>query len=223
MHALRSAFARFDRQALRPPQDMPAATGSASQSATGAAQSTDSAAWQALSSWCHSGAGPGGVPLFQPWALPRVEQRLSVASLTATDLSAAAALAAQFALHLDGSHALAALPSRWAGLAMRVRIKLNDVQAWRRRVPTDPWDAGYLVDEPMARHHLPLFSPRRATLLVVDRLPAPFAAQCATTLAAHSSTLAFPVRLLVVTADPAAIQNALDQAQLKLTCTQLSL
>ncbi|WP_137918228.1 hypothetical protein [Hydrogenophaga sp. 2FB] len=164
----RSLLARFDGAVLRvaPPR------ASASTSVTGLA---------ALQAWCFAGA------------LPRVEQRFTVATL------AEAGLAHEidaFSRHLDGTDQLAAAGGRWAGLWLRLRVKLNDALAWRARRPSDPWDAGYLIGDAQAWQR---FQPRRATLMVADgHLSDAALREAVRILQSNSAGYRHPVRLLVV-------------------------
>jgi hypothetical protein len=147
---------RFDTLALRPPDVAPA-----SQAGGRLAVDPGSLPWAALWSWCHKGAGPGG--------LPRVDQRLAIGALQGTDGATAVAFAEALARQIDGSTRLAALPGRAAGLAFRLGVKLHDAMWWRPRQPDDPWDAGWVIDTPLALDRLANgFLPRRATLVLAD-------------------------------------------------------
>ncbi|HSW04843.1 hypothetical protein, partial [Aquabacterium sp.] len=111
---LAACGARYDNLALRPPTAPP--------------RTVAAAHWQALQAWCHDGAGPGGAPLLQPGALPRVQRRFALAHWRGDD-----AVAEAWALALDGSARLAALPGHADQLLLRLRTKLNDVAWWRQR------------------------------------------------------------------------------------------
>ena len=203
---------RFDGLALRPPADADADAdvggdaGLADIAGAGAHAATPaqcaSPALAALHVWCWHGAGPGTSPAWRPGALPRVANRLAVAVLRGAPGAPAAATIAwadHVARQLDGSTRLAALPSRAAGLAFRLGVKLHDAMWWRPRQPADPWDAGWAIDTAPALQHLAsAFQPRRATLILADaRRYAPLSAGLAG-LAQRQAGLRHPVRWLWV-------------------------
>lgn len=138
-----SLASRFDLRALAPPA---AATPEAE-----AAQFTrDPETWQALMHWCRQ-------PATQ--ALPAARLR------SEGDAAALRAWADALARQLDGGTALDALPGGWPKLALRLRVKWQDLRA---AVPT-VWDAGWLRSEPQALDHLARrWRPRRPTLLLAD-------------------------------------------------------
>lgn len=185
--------ARYDAQALR--VELPAAA-----PAPDAARpdSRRSPAWPLLQAWCFAGAGDGRSPFWQPSALPRVEQRFTLALLTGKPQAQLASLAEAYSRHIDGSDQLAALRGGAARIGLRLRVKLCDALWWRARRPADPWDSGYLVDEVAALQALRSFLPRRATLLVAVDLPAAALQERIALLARRSAGFAHPVRLLVV-------------------------
>lgn len=144
-------MARYDAQALsvEPPAPLTSAA---------LHLAAQQAALQKLHAWCARGAGGGDSPFLRPWQRPALVQPVSVAVLRGAQV---AWLAEAFSRRLDGSDQLAAAGGRWAGLWLRLRVKFNDAQWWRARQPTDPWDAGYLLNNPVARQALRRFVPRR--------------------------------------------------------------
>lgn len=181
---------RYDREALRvapPVEPGPEPVGAPQR-----------AAWGRLQAWCFEGAGDGRCPFGRPGARPRVDQRFTVAVLNGAPEADLPALAKAFSRHIDGSDQLNALGSAVARLLLRLRVKLHDATWWFARQPVDPWDSGYLVDEPVARRALHAFRPRQATLLVALHLPAAALQKRISLLAARSGTFAHPVRLLVI-------------------------
>lgn len=198
-HVLPPLLARYDARALRvaPPAGvaLPAAA---------PLDGAQRAAWQALADWCHAGTGDGRRPWWRPGAAPHIGERLTVAVLAGGTAERRLALAEAFSRELDGSELLAAAGGRWAGLRLRLRVKGHDLQWWRARQPTDPWDCGYLSDASAAREALRFFRPRRATLLVAAGLPDEVVAEAQAWLAARADRFAHPVRLLVLApAEPA--------------------
>jgi hypothetical protein len=143
--------AGFDVDALRPPPAV------ATESARLKAQPQ---ALRALTVWCLTGA------------VPRVRDPLTVAVLRGalgSDTVTLMGWADAFARQMDGGIRLDALPSRAAGLAWRLRTKLNDAQPWRSRRPDDPWDAGWAHSTPAALRRLQAdWLPRRPTLILAD-------------------------------------------------------
>jgi hypothetical protein len=175
-------IARFDRAALRvePPAGYRPAPLRAEQLG----------AWQWLEAWCFEGAGDGRSPPPQPW---------SVAELSGPPGAGRSHLAEAFSRHLDGDLRLQALPGGWPRLRLRLAVKLAESLPGRRRQRSDPWDCGYLVDEPAALQALQRFQPRRATLMVADELPVAALAACIDALAPRQGGFGQPVRLLVIT------------------------
>lgn len=186
----RALVARFDGGVMR--VDPPHGVGPAAIPLSAAQQ----AVWARLHTWCFAGAGDGRSPFWRPWGTPRVEQRLSVATLASGPEAERAQLVEAFSRHLDGSEQLAAVGGALAGLLLRLRVKCNDALWWRARQPSDPWDCGHLIGETMA---LRQFRPRRATLMVADGHLGDAALRAALhTLQAHSAGFYHPVRLLVL-------------------------
>jgi hypothetical protein len=185
----RSLMARFDGTVMR--VEPPHAVGPAAVPLNAAQQ----AAWAHLHTWCFAGAGDGRNPFWRPSALPRVEQRFTVAALANGPDTERAPLVEAFCRHLDGSDQLAAAGGAVAGLLLRLRVKRDDALWWRARQPSDPWDCGYLIGEPPA---LQRFQPRRATLLVADGMGDAALREALHILRTHSAGFHHPVRLLVV-------------------------
>lgn len=185
----RSLVARYDGEVMR--VEPPTAPARAAGSWSDAQQAT----WTRLHAWCFAGAGDGRSPFWQPWVLPRVEQRFSATAL-AGGSDDEAQLVEAFSRHLDGSDQLAAAGGAVAGLLLRLRVKRNDALWWRARQPSDPWDCGYLIGETAALHR---FQPRRATLMVADQsLPDAALREALQVLQARSAGFHHPVRLLVL-------------------------
>ncbi len=186
-------LARYDAAALRISPPLASSNVDADVCADAPARS-----WAVLLHWCFDGASPGNRPLWRPWAPPHMAQRFAVAQLVGSPDGTLRAVAEAFSRHIDGSDQLLACPGRWARIGLRLRVKWHDAQWWRARQSADPWDSGYLVDEPAALRALQAFRPRRATLLVAVDLPAAALQARITTLAAQQARFAHPVRLLVI-------------------------
>ncbi len=139
--------------------------------------------WTPLQTWCTGeDAGPP----------------LSVAVWTAEPGSPEDAVIEPFSRHLDGSHQLHAAGGAVAGLLLRLRVKACDVAWWRTRRATDPWDSGYVLDQPAVREALAQFNPRRATLMVALDWTEPALIEVLGPLARSSVHFQHPVRWLVV-------------------------
>lgn len=146
LRRLRLLSARYDLQALVPPDDsLPAATLQAAQAHPG---------WAALLAWCH---GPEACAA-RAWP--------DAGDPGPHTPAAGEALAHTLGLVLDGSLQLQACRGAGARLALRLRTKLHDVAPWRARQPTDPWDAGWLRPGETGLQALHTFTPRRPTLLL---------------------------------------------------------
>ncbi len=158
------------------------------------------AVWTQLQQWCFDGAGDGRAPLWRPWAMPRVERRFAIAVFLGATGGSRSQLAETLSREIDGSHQLAQAGSAWARLCLRLRVKWNDCVWWRAREPADPWDSGYLADDPMALDHLRQFLPRRATLMVADAMPSAALLERIAVLSARCGAFHHPVRLLIVDA-----------------------
>ena len=182
--------ARFYGAALRPPAPLP--PGQLRHPAQ------DHPAWAALRQWCLAGSGPGTRPFWSPAAAPAIEQRCTVAVLAGGEPEAATALAHALCLERDGSLQLQACRSAGARLRLRLAAKLHDTLWWRERQPADAWDSGTIIATPQGLQALARFTPRRATLLVADDLPAGALLTVMADLHARQSQLAQPLRLLVL-------------------------
>lgn len=125
------------------------------------------------------------------------QQAFEIAVLTG-DPPLRAQLVQSLARELDGNDALAALPGPWARLRCRLLVKWRELQWWRPRQPADPWDAGCVIPDTGGLAALARFQPRRATLIVADRLPAQALQQAIAALKRNSAGFGHPVRLLVL-------------------------
>ncbi|WP_157269529.1 hypothetical protein [Azohydromonas aeria] len=178
-------LARYDGAALRvapPGGPVPAWQEDAGQPA-------QRGAWAGLERWCADATAPGALP------------RLGVAVLTGGSGAQQSALAEAFSRHIDGTVRLEAM-GRLAGLAWRLRIKLDEARWWRALPPGSPWDAGYLPLSGAELAPLAAFQPRRATLIVADGLHPALLAQALAALEAGAAGFAHPVRLLVLADRP---------------------
>ena len=197
--------ARFDGAALR--VTLPGQPERAVRAPTAA----QVALWAPIHAWCFLGAGNGSSPLLHPTQAPQVDQRFSVAVWrAATD--AEQDVVDAFSRHLDGSHQLLAAGGAWAGLLLRVRVKACDVAWWRHRQESDPWDCGYVPDEPAVHRALRHFQPRRATLMVAQDWPAEALAEAVAQMAQCAWRFQHPVRWLVVERRHSNISERLQMA-----------
>lgn len=188
-------IARYDDKALRPAP--PEASDQQGAATLSPAQQT---AWEALESWCKTGSGTGCRPFCDPSALPEVTERFSVAVLTGIDLADKSALIEAFARYLDRNDELDTLSaqSRLKGLLLKLTVKWHELWWWQKRHPRQPWDCGYLIDEPAAITRLTEFNPRRPTLIIANNLGnSPNLAQALQILLAAKSNYRHPVRLLL--------------------------
>jgi hypothetical protein len=151
-----------------------------------------------LRRWCMAGSGPGGRPLWQPGASPAIELRLAVATLQRGDAADNQRLATLLCLDLDGSWRLQAAAGAAGRLWLRGRTLLNDTCWWRTRHDGDPWDCGLLRDDDAGRAALARFQPRRATLMVAQRLSPISLAHAVASLQGRQQLWQHPVRLLVL-------------------------
>jgi len=188
-------IARYDDEALRPWH-----TGDFGLRWAGPLGDSQNKAWKDLDGWCFAGAGTGESPFWRPWALPQVPQPFAIAVLTGSNGVGKSHLAEALCRELDGSLQLAACSGRFASLRLRLRVKCQECLWWRRRHPADPWDSGYLVEDPAARRRLERFLPRRATLIVADELPPESLRKAIEDLNSRRSDFRQPVRLLIVDA-----------------------
>ena len=106
--------------------------------------------WVELQAWCLAGAGNGRSPLLRRWAQPEVFVRLGLAVLLGNERAGRSRLAAAFARHLDREDELADLAarSRSAGWRLKLAVKWHELGWWRPRYVRQPWDCGYLADQP---------------------------------------------------------------------------
>ena len=169
------------------------------------------AAWVQLLRWCFDGAGDGRTPLWRPWMAPHVVRPFSMAVLVDPAANGASLTAEAFSREIDGSHQLTQAGGSVARLWLRLRVKWQDCCWWRARELADPWDSGYLIDDPRALQHLRAFHPRRATLMVAVALPPDALLERIAVLSARCEAFQHPVRLLVVDgALPAALGLSVD-------------
>lgn len=198
VHVGPTLIARYDGALLRPP------AGAEPGLQRAVPQGAEQRVWAALQAWCLAGMGEGRSPFWQPWRLPDMAQRLGVAVLVAPpDGAGAARPVVAFARHLDRDDELAALSaeSRLKGLRLKLAVKWHELWWWRKRHPRQPWDCGYLIDDPAMLVRLARFRPRRPTLIIADALRGDALAQALRVLGAAQVDYRHPVRLLVVDAD----------------------
>jgi hypothetical protein len=184
-------LSRFDTGVL---QALPA---SISPRAVASDQQADALA--RLKTWCLAGAGPARAPWWRPWALPSIEQRLSVMVWAGEGTPVLWPVAQDFCRDIDGSQRLQALPSRWTGWAWRLRIKLFECAWWWGATAHLPWDAGQAMADPVALARWALFRPRRACLIVARDLTFDQTEKILGHLQTQSPRYAHAVRLLLVT------------------------
>ena len=190
-------IARYDNDVLRV-----APVAAIDLNAAGPRHANEQAAWDPLRQWCFEGVGDGGAPLWRPWAMPRVERRLSIAVLTGLNGVGKSHLVEAFSREIDGSTQLQRAGGAGRRLALRLRVKVNDCLWWRARKSADPWDSGYLMEDAAARRRLQQFVPRRATLMVADAWPADALREFVAALNARRMDYHHPVRLLIVDTVP---------------------
>jgi hypothetical protein len=188
-------IARFDEEALRsaPPAQMGLQW-------AGPLGPVQQAAWAALAAWCQAGTGTGRSPFWNPWVLPDVPERLSLAVLVGENGGGKSHLAEAFARELDRNEELAARSTRLraSAWALKLKVKWNELWWWRPRHPQQPWDCGHLVEDPAALGKLAQFRPRRPTLLVADELGADSLDRAVQWLSAARVDFRHPVRLLFI-------------------------
>ncbi|MCW5623366.1 MAG: ATP-binding protein [Burkholderiales bacterium] len=187
-------IARYDGETLRPPP--PDDRGGLRWAGPLGDRQADG--WMRLQQWCFDGVGRGSSPWYAPWVLPDVDRRFAIALLTGPNGAGKSHLAEAFGRELDGTIRLEALDGRVARWRLRLGVKLADCLWWRRRRVDDPWDVGYLVDDPAARLRLQQFRPRRATLIIADECEPATLRSCVDMLAAHRADFRHPVRLLII-------------------------
>lgn len=188
-------IARYDGEMLRPSPTE--GFGLRCAGPTGDAQVD---AWQRLHTWCFAGAGTGRSPFWRPGGMPDVPQLFSIAVLTGGNGVGKSQLAEALGRALDGTLQLQARTSRFGALRLRLRVKYDNCRWWRSRQDSDPWDSGYLVQDPVAWARLAVFAPRRATLIVADEWPPQSLVAVIEALSARRSNFRHPVRLLLISA-----------------------
>ncbi len=188
-------IARYDDGALRV---APASTNANGETSRCDFSAHEKAILVQLLQWCFDGAGNGRSPLWRPWAMPHVGRRLSIAVLVGDTVGGASQLAEALSREIDGSNQLAQAGGAWSRLCLRLRVKWNDCLWWRARELADPWDSGYLVDDPPALRRLQAFFPRRPTLMVAVAMPADALLDRIAVLSARCAAFQHPIRLLVV-------------------------
>jgi len=100
--------------------------------------------------------------------MPNIEQRFRIAVVTGLDGMEESHFIEAFLQELNGSNRLAAAKGTRAKLGSRLKTKIIDCQWWRARQRGDPWDCGYLVEDPTARRRLSTFLPLRSTRLIAE-------------------------------------------------------
>lgn len=165
-------LARYDAATLRPP----------SPHALAALDARQIAVCQTLSDWCRQ----------QP------DAAFAIAHLSGMSGVGKTYLADALCRNLDGSVWLDACPTTAARWRLKLRVKLADCLGRRFQSIDHPWDCGFLRTTPAALAALARFTPRRATLIVADALPAEQTQTCIELLARRHSGFRDPVRLLVV-------------------------
>ncbi|MDT9000327.1 hypothetical protein RQP53_13720 [Paucibacter sp. APW11] len=151
--------------------------------------SEDAALLAALRRWCLFDAARE-----RQDGAPRPRQPMTIARLAGPH-PRQAQLAEHLALELDGSLLLQAR-GRLGGLALRVRVKLQDAGLWPSNADTAIWDAGWL--RAGATQACEQFHPRRATLLLVDASAQPQLPQAVAALRQASAGYARPLRVLLL-------------------------
>ncbi len=137
-------FSRFDRQRLQA-LTLPDV------------QARSCARTEALLAACRLGAGPATRPWAQPFGQRQIEWPLGLFHVPDAEVARRACLL------LDGSWALADLPSSAARWRLRLAALAADAAWWRPLALADAWDAGLAPSIAALRG----FTPRRATLIVV--------------------------------------------------------
>jgi hypothetical protein len=182
--------ARFDSVLFRPPANLDLATLAATNNTS-----------QQLRDWCFDGAGSGAAPLLRPNAIPPMAQPLSIAVWEASSSAEQTTQQTQlnaFMGQLDGTGLLLACKGPWARCWLRLRIKLREALWWRARQANDPWDCGFLNIHEGVVAQLRAFSPRRATLIVVQDVQHPLLHASLTVLRERNAMFHYPVRVLVM-------------------------
>ena len=137
-------------------------------------------------------------PALQDWCTAQPAQRLAVAR--AGPGADAAARAAAVALRLDGSQQLHAARGATGRLSLRLRVKLHDALGGPggEDGPHGIWDSGWVPHDRAAWVALARFTPRRATLIVMQGLPAADVQRLLAALQSRSGGFRRPVRVLLI-------------------------
>ncbi|QHE88585.1 hypothetical protein [Hydrogenophaga sp. BPS33] len=161
---------------------------------------TQQKAWDDLSAWAQAGMGDGHSPFWRPWVLPDVDERFNVAVMEGDSGGGKSHLAGSFARFLDGNDELAlhAGASKLKAWRYKLLVKWRELWWWRKRHPRQPWDSGYLVEDPAALAQLAHFRPRRPTLILADGLSGRSLEEALRALSAARVDYRHPVRLLVI-------------------------
>ncbi len=138
------------------------------------------------------GAGPATRPWAQPWLAPRIEWPFGVFQ------TADAQAARRACLVLDGSWWMEDAPGAGARLGIRLRALAADAAWWRPLQEADAWDAGIAVDA----EQLAGFTPRRATLIVVEGELSEAGRKALASLEQRAYELPRAVRVLLVGSGP---------------------
>jgi hypothetical protein len=141
---------------------------------------------------CRLGAGPATRPWAQPWLPPRIEWPFGVFQ------TADAQAARRACLALDGSWWMEDAPGAGARLGTRLRAMAVDAAWWRPLQEADAWDAGIAVDAAQ----LARFTPRRATLIVVEGDVSEAGRKALASLEQRAYELPRAVRVLLVSSGP---------------------
>ncbi|MDO9439179.1 hypothetical protein [Hydrogenophaga sp.] len=201
-HVAPVLVASYDEEALRPTPPI----GMGLQWA-GPLGATQQAAWAELSAWCSSGIGEGHTPFWRPWMLPDVAERFSLCVMVGENGGGKSHLAESFARSLDHHDALAAFAagSRSKAWRFKLLVKWRELWWWQKRHPRQPWDCGYLVEDPAALVQLSHFRPRRPTLMIADELSGHSLEEALRALIAARVDYRHPVRLLVIDVAPPSV------------------
>lgn len=161
----------------------------------------DEALKQRLKAWVSDGAGNGATLL--PWAAARAPKPLTRLQLPADQENAVR----HFGYRLAGYHQLDER-SRIGGILYRIGVQMRPLLWFLPRRQNEPWDDAWLEEVNDDRLvALTRWTPRRPTLIVLDRLPANLVEQVAAALDMAARRAEHPIRLLVLEAQPAADQR----------------
>jgi len=133
-------------------------------------------------------------PTLRHWCLAAPNQPLLLAVPAPEARATAAERAAAVGLELDGTRLLMDGRGPLARLALRLRVKWQDL---RGGMPDGRvWDSGRVPPTAAAHAALQRFVPRRPSLIVVDSAAAADVQRLAHALRARSASFACPVRVL---------------------------